>query len=518
MSSARLERSRAARGTAMTELRAVTRSSQPLRTPRAARVVGVLLALGAVSTPLVAQGIRISGTTWVQSIDLRPLEQDSLLAAQVAGEGSSRRTSDGQLVQCPASSAWCFFSTSGARETTTPLLQDLSLAAWGLGRGVSAQAHLRARSALGGTAARWPRADDHLDALDAFVQVDRAAGRLRVGRQWATNGLGAYNFDGGALLLRRGAHSVEAYGGRALAQGLNETYRSAEIGAVDELPPDQNGNLVGVRLRLRPSDLTALSFVYQRVIAGDRSGLYSERVAADATTRLFGVVIDANSTFDVAGNDVNEARLRLSRTLPRALQLSLEARRHRPFFELWTIWGAFAPVAFDEARAELGWRGAAARLQLSAHGAYRKYEDTDADVGFLPLRTTGWRTGLDASWLFNDRLVASASTAADIGFGSSRSDANAGVRWRASERLSLGGSVSALQSIYEFRVGTGRVFGATADASLRLTPETRITVDGGLYHHRLTNDAPGTNWSQRRASVRLEWTIGSDPGLARGRP
>ncbi len=383
---------------------------------------------------------------------------------------------------------------------------------------MSAQAHLRARSALGGTAARWPRADDHLDALDAFVQVDRAAGRLRVGRQWATNGLGAYNFDGGALLLRRGAHSVEAYGGRALAQGLNETYRSAEIGAVDELPPDQNGNLVGVRLRFRPSDLTALSFVYQRVIAGDRSGLYSERVAADATTRLFGVVIDANSTFDVAGNDVNEARLRLSRTLPRALQLSLEARRHRPFFELWTIWGAFAPVAFDEARAELGWRGAAARLQLSAHGAYRKYEDTDAEVGFLPLRTTGWRTGLDASWLFNDRLVASASTAADIGFGSSRSDANAGIRWRAGERLSLGGSVSALQSIYEFRVGTGRVFGATADASLRLTPETRITVDGGLYHHRLTNDAPGTNWSQRRASVRLEWTIGSDPGLARGRP
>ncbi len=518
MSPARLECGREARGTAMTDACTVHRPPGASGTDRVARAFAVLLATSVVATPLVAQGIRISGTTWVQSIDLRPLEQDSLLAAQVAGAGSTRRTSDGQLVQCPATSVWCFFSTSGARETTTPLLQDLSLAAWGLGRGVSAQAHLRARSALGGTAARWPRADDHLDALDAFVQVDRAAGRLRVGRQWATNGLGAYNFDGGALLLRRGAHSVEAYGGRALAQGLNESYRSAEIGAVDELPPDQNGYLAGVRLRLRPSDLTALSFVYQRVIAGDRSGLYSERVAADATTRISGVTIDANSTFDVAGNEVNEARLRLSRALPHALHLALEARRHRPFFELWTIWGAFAPVAFDEGRAELGWRGASAHLQLSAHGAYRKYEDTDAEVGFLPLRTTGWRTGIDASWLFSDRLVASASTATDIGFGSSRSDANAGVRWRAGDRFSLGGSVSALQSIYEFRVGTGRVLGATADASLRLTPETRIAVDGGVYHHRLTNDAPGTNWSQRRASVRLEWTIGSDPGLGRGRP
>ncbi len=84
-------------------------------------------------------------------------------------------------------------------------------------------------------------------------------------------------------------------------------------------------------------------------------------------------------------------------SLPEALRLSLEARRHRPFFELWTIWGAFAPVGFDEGRAELGWRGAQQRLQLSAHGAFRRYDDTGAGVDFLPLRSSGWRTGLDAS-------------------------------------------------------------------------------------------------------------------------
>lgn len=465
-----------------------------------------------------AQGVRITGTTWVQSIDLRPLRTDSLPALQVAGEGNARRSADGQLVQCPASSAYCYFSTSGARVTTTPLLQDLSLVAWGLGRGVSAQAHLRARSTLGGATARWPRADDHFDALDAFVQVDRAHARARIGRQWATNGLGTYNFDGAALLLRRGAHSVEAYGGRALAQGINESYTSAEIGAVDDLPPEKDGYLVGVRLRLRPTDVTALSMLYQRVITGDRSALYSERVAADATTRVLGLSLDGATTLDVAGHDVNEARVRVSRILPHDVRLSLEARRHRPFFELWTIWGAFSPVGFDEGRADLGWRAAGTRLQLAAHGAYRRYDGSDAGVGFLPLRSSGWRAGLDATWLASDRLVASAGSSVDIGFGSSRSDASAGLRWRAAERLSLGGNVSAFQSIYEFRVGTGRVLGATADASFRLTPDTRVTVDGALYRHRLDHDAPGTDWSQRRASVRFEWTVGSDPGLARGRP
>ncbi|MEP7381546.1 MAG: hypothetical protein ABI910_07660 [Gemmatimonadota bacterium] len=476
-----------------------------------------MLACAALLAPAAAraQGVRISGTTWLQSIDLHPLYPDSVSVVQVTGEGTSRRTADGRLAQCPAASLYCYFSTSGARETTNPLLQDLSLAAWGFGRGISAQAHVRARTSLGGSAARWPRMDDRFDALDAFVQVDRALGRARLGRQWASNGLGVYNFDGAALLLRRRAHSLEAYGGRALAQGLNESYRSAEIGAVDDLPPQENGYLVGLRLRLRPSDVSAVSMVYQRVITGDRSGLYSERVAFDATTRLHGLSLDGATTLDVAGHDVNEARLRASRSLPNGLRLSVEARRHRPFFELWTIWGAFSPVGFDEGRAEVGWRTAGARLQLAAHGAYRRYDDTGAGVDFLPLRSDGWRTGLDATWVASDRLVASASSAVDIGFGSSRSDASAGLRWRPSERLSLGSTLSAFQSIYEFRVGTGRVFGAAADASIRLTPDTRIAFDGGIYHHRLTHDAPGTDWSQRRASVRLEWTVGRDPGLSR---
>lgn len=479
--------------------------------------LGAGLAAGTGARSAAAQGVRISGTTWLQSIDLRPLRQDSVLASQASGTGLVRRAADGQLVQCPQGAAYCYFATSGARETTNPLLQDLSIAAWGLGEGISAHAHLRARASLGGERALWPRLDDHFDALEAYVQVDRRSGRARLGRLWATSGLGAYNFDGAALMLRRGANTIEAFGGRALVQGLNEPYTSAEIGAVDDLPPEDQGYLIGVRLRARPTDLSAISAAYQRVIFADRSSLYSERVALDGMTRVAGVALDASVTYDVAGEILNEARLRAARRLPLGLDGAIEGRRHRPFFELWTIWGAFAPIGFDEGRAELSWQAAGERLQLTANGGYRRYAEDHAGVNSLPLRADGWRAGIDATWLASEQLTASASYATDIGFGASRTDVSGGVRWTPHERVAVGATVSGFQSIYEFRVGTGRVVGGTLNGAVRLTPDFRIAFEGGVYRHRLTNDAPGTDWSQRRASLRLEWVVGSEPGMTGGR-
>lgn len=485
--------------------------------PSLRRMAAAGFATSLAAAPGAAQGIRISGTTWLQSIDLRPLRQDSVLATQVMGTGIERRTADGQLVQCADAVAYCYFATSGAREMTNPLLQDLAIAAWGLGEGISAHAHLRARASVGGESALWPRLDDRFDALEAYVQVDRRLGRARLGRMWATSGLGAYNFDGGSLMLRRGAHSIEAFGGRALVQGLNEPYTSAEIGAVDDLPPEDNGYLIGVRLRARPTDLTAFSAVYQRVIAGDRSSLYSERVAFDAMTRLLGIGLDGNATYDVAGGILNEGRLRAARRLFSGLDAAIEGRRHRPFFELWTIWGAFAPIGFDEGRAELSWRPGKERLQLTAHGGYRTYAADLSGLSSMPLRADGWRAGVEATWFAAEQLAASANYATDIGFGASRTDVSGGVRWTPHERVSLGATVSGFQSIYEFRVGTGRVVGGVVNGAVRLTPDLRIAFDGGVYRHRLTGDAPGTDWSQRRASLRLEWTVGSEPGVSGGR-
>lgn len=494
--------------------RRVTFAARAPHPPRAARLTLLATAV-LLSCPwgvALAQGVRITGATWLQSIDLRPLREDSVAASRAQGTGSVRRAPDGQPVQCLEGAAYCHFATNGARRITNPLLQDLGISAWGLGEGVSAHAHVRLRASVGGAESLWPRLDDRFDALTAYVQWERERARGRVGRLWATNGLGAYNYDGASVLLRRGAHALEAYGGRALVQGLSAPYTSSAIGAVDDLPPEEEGVLLGARLLLRPTDVTAITAVFQRVLYADRSSLVSDRVALDATTRLAGTTLDASLAYDVAGTVLNEARIRLGRRLPFGTSGAVEGRRHRPFFELWTIWGAFSPIGFDEGRAELSWQGAGARVQLAAHGGYRRYAADANGLASLPLRGNGWRAGGDATWLASERLTASAGYAVDLGFGAARTDVYGGTRWTPSERFHLGASLTGFQSIYEFRVGTGRVLGASLDAGYRLRPDLRASIDAGVYRHRLINDAPGTDWSQRRGSLRLEWAVGGDPG------
>lgn len=464
----------------------------------------------------VAQDIRITGASWVQSIDLRPLRRDSVLRSATVADGSARRAADGQYVSCLDGGVYCTFLRSGERETTRPLMHDLSVAAWGIGEGISFHAHGRLRESLGGKSeVSWPRLNDRFDLIDAYLEVDRNAGRLRLGRQWSLGALGAYNYDGGSLALKRGWLDAEVVGGRALVQGLNEPYTSDEIGPVDDLPPESAAWMFGGQLRARPGMRTALSATYLRVIQDDRSGLYAERAALDASTRALGVRVTVNSAFDLASGILNEARVRGTRSVGHGVDVTLDVRRHRPFFELWTVWGAFAPIGFDELRGTTAWSSPDGAVLLSASGARRQYDETGTGLQSIPLRNNGWRVAADASWTPGEHWLANASYGADIGFGTSQSDGNAGLTWRMTERAEFGVSGSAVQTIYEFRVGTGRVLGLAMQGNWRVTDEIRLRADAGAYRHRLTNDALGQDWSQRRASVRVEWALGADPGAVR---
>ena len=471
------------------------------------RLIVALLVLPAF---VGAQGVRLSGVTNLQTVDLRPFVDDSLPIGTVAGSGEWRTGPDGAVVRCRGGN-YCTYQRSGARVNAAPLSQDLTLSAWGLMQGLSLHANVRMRTQLAGDQLTWPRANDHFDALEAFLELDRARARGRLGRLWISGGLGAYNFDGADLVLRFDRGSIEGFGGRALAEGLNQPHTGGILGTVDELPPDQDGYLVGVRGRWRPGSHTALSAMYQRVLQADRGGLYSERAAFDGLSRVLGADLDAALVFNLATGGWDEARLRASTSVLRAVGYSAEVRHSRPFFELWTIWGAFAPVGFDEARGAIDWRPRAVPFSARLHGGYRKYAETDAGIGGA-VRTNGWRAGADARWDGPGKWSASGSYDVDIGFGASRNDGRMTVRWIGSPDLYLGLEGSALQNIYEFRVGTGRVLGAAIDGAWRMSADTRIAFDAGLYRQTLSNGAAGPDWTQRRASVRFEWTIGRDPG------
>ena len=152
-------------------------------------------------------------------------------------------------------------------------------------------------------------------------------------------------------------------------------------------------------------------------------------------------------------------------------------------------------------------------IQVSLRGSRREYEETRAGFSATPLRGDGWRAGAGADWARGEHWLLYADYDIDIGFGASRSDVAGGARWAPDENRYLGVALSGLQNIYEFRVGTGRILGVRVEGGTRVRQDTRLVADAAIYSHRLRDGAMGADWSQRRVSVRLEWTVGRDPGM-----
>lgn len=476
----------------------------------------VVLAVGALTAMprgTDAQGVRVRGVTSVRFLELRPFIDDSVaFSTTLPGAVDYRQSADGRIVRCVEGDAYCRFKRAGSTANAMPLVQDLQLTAWGLGRGLSVHADVRLRSAMGSQPALWPRAEDAFDALTAYVELDRSRYTARAGRQYTTSGLGFYNFDGASITWRPNRRiTVEGLGGWSLAQGLNEQVTSSEIGAVDELPPDRNAFLVGAQLRLRPTDRSAVSAFYQREVRDNRSALYSERVALDGTWRFGRAALDGSLQRDLSTSEFNELRARFRLPPVGQTVVSLEARHFSPFFQLWTIWGAFAPVGFDEARVQASWRNTAQSLSFDMHGAKRHWSDTDAGLEFDALRADGWRVGGNVTWQAAANWYTHAGYSADVGFGAARSEGDLGVHWTHA-RMFVGATASAFQSIYELRIGTGRVLGMGFDAGWQLNPDVRVVGDISLYQQLARNGAPFTDWTQRRATARFEWMLGADPG------
>lgn len=457
-----------------------------------------------------AQGVMISGASSAQYIELRPLVLDSVLySATDSAWGSYRRAADGTLARCDAPQQYCSFLRSSTQSSLVAMTQDLDVTAWGFGRGMSMHAQLRGRGAAGGARELWPQATQSFDALAAYFQLDRTLGRARLGRQWITSSLGVFNFDGAAILLRpMPALHAEVYGGGTLVEGLNRPLGSDALSPVEDLPPTQGAYLIGTTVRLRPTAWGALSAQYQREIRRDRAGLYSERFAADGEVRAGRGTLAGQLSRDLATGTFNDLSLSLRMALPRATTARIEARRYTPYFDLWTIWGAFAPIGYGEVRANVDWTSPDARLAFGATGGRRSYDDTRTGFASLPLRTDGWRIGGTAALRANSAWSAYASYNMDVGVGASSSDGDVTVRWSPSDRLSLGLHGLAFQNIYEYQVGSGRVMGGGGEAVVRLTPDIRLVTDALLYHNTGTDQPQVVNWNQRRATVRLEWSLG----------
>ena len=477
------------------------------------RAVTLACALATLGAPAVtAQSVRVTGSSSIRYIEVRTLERDSVASSETEGNALLRQLADGRIVRCIPGEAYCRHTRPGERVATVPFTQDVEVGAWGLGRGLRMHAQLRAHGARGARPDLWPQGST-LEVLGAFAELERSRLRVRAGRQWKTSGLGFYNFDGIALELSPvTTASVELYAGRSLLRGANEPRTAGALAAVDPFAPAAAGLLYGVHARYRPSARLALSATYQADRRRDGDGLYAALLATDAVLRTGAGSLEGAVEMDAAAGSLNEARLRL-RTAPLgAIALQFEARRYRPYFELWTIWGAFSPVGFDEARVGATWAEQRGRLVVRTEAAYRSYA-TVADVVDEAMRDRGWSAGASALWLPQRGWRVDAGGRVEAGIGAARRDVHAGVMRERAGVGSLSVQALAFQRVYEFRLDEGTVLGLGAEGMLRLGDRTRLYVGAMRYRHIDASVGTGMDWNQRRASMRLHWTLGAEPGM-----
>ena len=439
-------------------------------------IVGVLGLAWAVTAS--AQSVRVTGLTTARYIDVKPI-------------------------------------TTQQRVSLIPLTQDLHINVWGLGTGVRLYSELRGRTSAGDETDIWPQSNDNFDVLAAYAEVDRTRFRLRAGRQWKTSSLGFYNFDGGSLLIRpTRALRAEVYGGWSLLAGESDDY-DAIAQAIEPYKPSEHQTIAGAELQLRPTSAVTLSGLYQREVRNDRAGLNSERLAGNASVRLGVFTLDGMVQSDLAAQVINQARAQLTAPLPGRLIASIEARRYRPYFDLWTIWGMFNPIGFREALANARWSNAAGTAALHLGGGVRRYDSDNGGVEFERLREDGWRAVADASITPFAAMTLIGSYRGDIGFGAAKSDGSLTARFNFGASNYLSASALAFQTVQEMDVREGTVLGAGTDASFRLSNVSRIGWSLAYYRHNNQSPAEEIDWNQMRGAVWLEWSIGSNPDVAR---
>jgi hypothetical protein len=393
--------------------------------------------------------------------------------------------------------------------------QDVRFTAWGLGaRGLSATAFFRVRLQAGDFV--WPRSDDNFDALIAYVEYDRAPFRARLGRQIASGGMGFSSFDGASLRFEAGSLlSGEVFGGRSLARGVYEP-RAEVLQAFEDFVPDPTVLLLGGAVDGRPLAGVDVSLRYQREIFSDRSGLASERASAETVVSAFAPLsIAATTDYDFAFARFGRTDIRARLPVSQSFSVEARARRYVPYFELWTIWGFFDPVAWKEAEAAVTWQpgngyGAVASASI------RRYDETGTSI-FGPelerdtrrMSATGWWQPSSGTWRFDG------SIRHESGAGASYGGIDAGATWQATEDASVRAWMTRFEQVEEFRVGEGHVLGGGIEASLRVHDRWTLEGGGGLYRHGSTRaDTP--DWNQRRAWLSLRLEFGDDPGLRAG--
>lgn len=468
-------------------------------------------ALGAiVASAAPAQEYRVRIDASAQAVAFRGVRLDSIASDLVVPAASGGlETPDGHAVRC-GGGPYCFFFRAGPPLRGMPVATSASLVLWGLGvEGLSVRATGRFVADIGRDDV-WPGSDPFAQLLEGYVEYARPAFRARAGRQLVASRLESIGFDGAWASARWDAASLEltGYGGWGLGQAVALPVSSPSLNPLDEWRPRDRQIVAGAEAAwmYAGADLRA---EYRREMDPRDGNFVSERAAVSVSAPVAAVQVAGGLDYNLAEAHLGSADLRLTYVNPR-FTISGGARRYRPYFSLWTLWGAFSPVAFNAVHASAyvpatGW------LSLRARGERYRYEDAGVSIALVPhLEDGGWRASAGATATPFAHWTGDFTLGAEFGPGAAARFAEGAADYSPNDALSFGVHGGILERPLELRYYDARSRWIGGRAQWQRADQRRVWGDVTLVDDdRDRPDGGGSSFAHVRVRAGVSLALGS---------
>ncbi len=478
-----------------------------------------LAALWALSVvgpaPLAAQSYRVRLDTRLQAVRFRGLAFDSVLRAAVTpAPTGGLRTADGYAVSCATAATYCTFFRPGPPTTATPISTLASATVWGLGvPGLKVNLVARANTDLAGT--DWPTSEPGLQLLEAYAGYTRGPVSLTAGRLHEASRLGWVGFDGGSLELRPlgRALALFGYGGYGLARNSPLPVTSLDLNPLGDSLPNRRQLVAAGGIRWFLPEFRG-QMLYQREDRSGAEATVSERVSADWSLAASPEVsLVGGGDYDIAKGEWGKADITLNVLAANGkVKLAAQGRRYRPYFDLWTIWGAFSPAAYSAAMGSLA-VSALPGLDLKARGEVFRFDEAGAANPLAPGERGGWRSAVSASVVRFANWSFDATYERGLGPGASSQTIEAAATYRPTNGLLVTVDGARLARPLEYRFDDVRLWSYGLRLDYEAARGLRLIGDArGVSEDRRRDDAGALSWNQLRldVGVSLELASGSD--------
>ncbi|NOT07412.1 MAG: hypothetical protein HOP28_04315 [Gemmatimonadales bacterium] len=491
--------------------------------PHGVRALALLLVVAA--EPAAAQSWRLRFDVAAQRVSFRGVTADSVPeSGVVAGPTGGPVTSDGFAAYCYGD-GFCRFYRPGSIRSGLPASGSTDLTLWGLGiTGLRIRVNARLLRDLSGNRL-WPGTTPALRLVEGFAEYTRDRFTGRMGRLLELGRLGnagTGGLDGVRATWQSAPRGVllGGYLGWGLARGTTLPVTSPAVNPLAEYQPEQRQFVAGALAGLHLGEVDA-ELEYRREVDPFTDYFVSERAAISLQGGVLPRVrVVAGADYNIAEGRWGSAEGSVAYT-GNLLWATLGARRYRPFFDLWTVWGVFNPVPYAGVNGSLT-VGPVKGVRVGARGEWFRYDPAEVITPNVTLEDSGWRWGVDATYAPGTQWQAETRVHGEARPGASSSGFDGAFTWRPNDALTLSARGGSLERPLELRFQDAGVIWAGGSATWRSGERWSLGMSVDRYwESRDRPDAASFDWNQWRVSARVSLTLRSDAdrwALPPGRP